>query len=260
VTTTAPRATLDGAALYIRYGYPPNELGACGPDDHRALFEYGVSGTVDGGLLGLASAFTGAWPYVRFIAEQTGLGDPLDYRVVEAYWIGNELLDRIDMSDFGRSLDDRFRHRSGPEWGRLAEGVPAGGVPNHAFHVFGIYPWVDLLGSDRGPHPLHVLDRCRIRWGEVVSVVGDQAVVESRPLLWSGRELHLGPPRAEVARVAIDGRGFLAGLEPGDAVSLHWDWVCDRLTDRQLANLQRSTRHQLDLTNRRVGRPGDLLE
>jgi hypothetical protein len=32
-------------------------------------------------------------------------------------------------------------------------------VPHHSFHVFGVYPWVGLLGSDRGETPLHVLDR-----------------------------------------------------------------------------------------------------
>lgn len=250
---------LDGALAFVRYAYPPNELGACGPADHRALFEYGVAGVVDGGLVELASQFTGAWPYLTFIAEQAGIGDPLDARVVEAYWIGNDLLDRVDMGRFGRSLDERFRRRSGPEWASLAAGIPAGGLPHHAFHVFGVYPWVDLLGADRGPHPLHVLDRCRIRWGEVVAVTGDRAVVDSRPLLWDGRALYLGSPVAEAVRVGAGGRSLLPELSPGDAVALHWDWVCDRLTGRQLATLERLTHHQLTITNRRTGHPGRIV-
>ena len=42
----------------------------------------------------------------------------------------------------------------------------------------------------------------------------------------------------------------LAGaVEPGDWCSLHWDWVCERLTPRQLAGLRRHTLAQLDVVN-----------
>lgn len=254
-----PARRLDGAGLFIRYAYPPNAHGSCGPDDHRTLYEYGLARTVDPGLVELTSQFTGAWPYLSFIAEATRIGDPLDHRVVEAYWVGNDLLERIDLHDFGRSMEDRFRRRSGPEWANLARGIPAGGLPHHSFHVFGVYPWVDLLAADRGPHPLHVLDRCRIRWGEVVAVSGDSAVVDSQPLLWDGRRLFLGAPVAESVRVGIDGRTLLPDLRPGDTVSLHWDWVCDRLTPRQLAHLERFTERQLTITNERVGHPGLII-
>ena len=183
-----------GPILFARYAYPPNERGYCGPPQHQTLLEYGASGVVDGGLVELAQAFEGAWPYLQFIAATTGIADPLDRRVVEAYWIGSDLLDRIDFKLFGDSLLDRFRPRAGSNWGYLAEAIPAGVVPHHAFHVFGIYPWVGLLGSDHGDHPLQILDRCRIRWGRVVSSDGDQVIVESQPLQWDGRSLTLGAP------------------------------------------------------------------
>ena len=40
----------DGPLLFARYAYPPNELGYCGGDDHRALLEQTSAGVVDGGL------------------------------------------------------------------------------------------------------------------------------------------------------------------------------------------------------------------
>jgi ABC-type polar amino acid transport system ATPase subunit len=40
--------------------------------------------------------FEGAWPYLEVIGGLAGL-DPLDARVVEAYWIGNGLIDGIDV-------------------------------------------------------------------------------------------------------------------------------------------------------------------
>ena len=43
-----------------------------------------------------ARQFDGAWAYLESIARAAGIADPLDERVVEAYWIGNDLLDRVD--------------------------------------------------------------------------------------------------------------------------------------------------------------------
>jgi hypothetical protein len=250
----------NGAILFARYAYPPNELGYCGPPDHQALLEYGAEGTVDPGLVELARGFAGAWPYLEFIAGATGIRTPLDRRVVEAYWIGGDLLDRIDLVAFGNSLVERFRRRAGSGWSSLAEAIPVGAVPNHAFHVFGVYPWVGLLRTGRSSTPLDHLDQCRIRWGQVVSTDGDEVTVLSRPLSYDGTDIGLGERRLETVRRAVDGVGFLDPFRPGDWVSMHWGWVCDRLSRRQLHLLRRSTLRQFEITNRRVAHSGVRAE
>ncbi len=252
----SPEALTSGAILFARYAYPPNELGYCGPADHQALLDYGAAGTVDRGLLQLAQGFAGAWPYLEFIAGATGIDSPLDRRVVEAYWLGTDLLDRIDMARFGNALTDRFRKRAGKGWGYLAEAIPAGAVPNHAFHVFGIYPWVGLLQTGRADTPLEQLEKCRIRWGQVVSTDGDQVTVLSRPVTYDGTDIGLGERRLETVRRSVDGLGFLDAFRQGDWVSMHWGWVCDRLSRRQLRLLQRYTMRQFEITNRRVVHSG----
>lgn len=257
---TAPaspsRWAADGPILFARYAYPPNELGYCGPDDHEALLQYAAAGVMDPGLADLARGFAGAWPYVELIAGETGIGNPLDRRVVEAYWLGSGLLDRIDMTTFGNALLDRFRTRAGSAWGFLAEAIPAGALPTHSFHVFGVYPWVGLLRGEQPEHPLRILDQCRIRWGRVVSVDGSQAVVMSQPLTFDGTHLGLGPYRPETVTRGTAGLGLAARVEPGDWVAMHWSWICDRLSRRQLVNLRRYAQLQLDVTNRRVSRSG----
>ena len=248
---------LAGAQLFIRYAYPPNSLGYCGPADSDALLQYGAAGTVDHGLTQLARAFQGAWPYLELISRATGIRDPLDHRVVEAYWVGNDLLPAVGLPATAESMEERFRPRTGRQFPHLLEGVLAGGVPHHSFHVFGVYPWVGLLGDDRkAPRALDVLDRCRIRWGRVVRAEGDRVTVSSRPLTWDGRTLAFGDPREERAIRAADGLSYLTDLQPGDWVSLHWDWVCDRLSGRQLAMLRGYTLRQLEITNHRIDRPG----
>jgi hypothetical protein len=254
---TAPGPS--GPLMFVRYAYPPNSLGYCGPTDSTALREYASAGVVDGGLVQLAKAFSGAWPYLELIAGGCGIADPLDRRVVEAYWVGNGLLDMIPLAHLAGTLEERFRPRVGRQFGWLAEGILAGGVPHHSFHVFGVYPWVGLLGDDRkADRALVVLDRCRIRWGRVTAIEGDQVIVESRPLVWDGQELTLGPPVTESAQAAVDGIGLIPRLAVGQWVSLHWDWVCDRLSERQLHALRRYTMRHLDLINRRVEHSGPL--
>ena len=238
-----------GPLLFARYAYPPNELGFCGPDDHPALLEYGAAGEADRGLVELARGFEGAWPYLEIIARANGIADPLDERVVEAYWVGNALLERVDLRLFGPFLDERFRGRAGRGWSAIADSVRAGSVPHHSFHVFQVYPWVGLMRSGWSEQPLQVLDRCRIRAGRVERVSGALVAVRFRPLAWDGRELGLGPPEVEEVAASRDGKGFVRDLRPGDEVSLHWNWVCDRLTPAQRRSLLRYTSRQLAIAN-----------
>jgi hypothetical protein len=199
--------TWRGLQLFAKYAYPPNELGYCGPDDHRALFDYGTSGAVDRGLWEFARGFPGPWPYLTLMAGAAGINDPFDVRLVEAYWIGNDLLDRVAMSDFGRMVESCFKPRTGSRFSQLAEGVPAGAVAHHSFHVFGVYPWMGLLKSGHVEEPLEKMDRCRIRWGQVLGLNGDEVTVRYRPLTFDGTDLALGAPETErVTRPCRAGR------------------------------------------------------
>jgi hypothetical protein len=244
-----------GPVLFARYAFPPNSHGFCGPADSAGFFEYGVTGQDDGGLRAMAQQFAGAWPYLQLIAGATGLSDPLDRRVVEAYWIGSPRLDMVGTRSVGNSMEDRFRYLTGARFSSITEGVLAGGVPHHSFAVFCIYPYTGLLTDRRkAPHALTVLDRCRIRWGQVRTVRGDQVVVESRPLTWDGVRLGLGAAETETAVRSVDGVGMVGDLEPGDWVSLHWEWVCDRLGPAQVDRLRRYTERHLAIVNDRETR------
>jgi Family of unknown function (DUF6390) len=232
---------LPGPLLFARYAYPPNALGFCGPPDSAALRGHGRAGVVTGELLRLARSFAGAWPYLESIAAHAGIGDPLDRRVVEAYWVGNRLLDGTTAAG---ARDGLGSHLAPGLTGELA----AAGLAHHSFHVLCAYPWAGMLDDPgRAGQAVAVLDQCRIRWGRVRALRGDRVAVRCQPLTWDGRRLSLGAPVATTARApAIS----TAALAVGDWVSLHWDWVCDRLTDRQVRALRATTRRHLRLVNR----------
>ena len=246
----------DGALLFARFAYPPNALGLCGPDDAPALLQQTAGRVSDPGLRQLARGFLGAWPYLELIAAANRIDDPLDARVVESYWIGNALLERVPVALLGGSLETRFKSRAAADWSKLCESLEAGARPHHNFHVFEVYPWVGLLRRGQAGEPLRILDRCRIRWGTVEKVVGDQALVRSSPLRWAQGSLRLGPARAELVRWRDGGEGLAGVPRPGEAVALHWDWLCHRLRPGQLRALRDETARQLALVNHGVRHPG----
>lgn len=240
---------LSGALLFARYAFPPNALGLCGPDDHQALLEHADTGTVDGGLVQIAKGFLGAWPYLELIAGANRITDPLDASVVEAYWLGNRLVRCVRPADVARHAEDRFRRVAGPDLGSIMDAVRRGVPVTHGFHVFAVYPWVGLLRQGRDQPALHVLDQCRISWGQVIELDGDSAVVLTPRLVRTDRGIELGSPGPQSFQVARDGASLAHGLSVGEWVSLHWDWVCDRLTRHQLVTLHATTAADLDSAN-----------
>jgi hypothetical protein len=234
-----------GAALFSRFAFPPNDLGYCGPADSQLLVDLMTSGTDEiEEFRNVIPAFAGAWPYLELIAASANR-DPLNPGVVEAYWLGNSLLEQVDLLLLGNSVEDRFRRRAGLDWVAVADGLNAGARPTHAFHVFCIYPWVGMLRSGVVEQALHVLDRCRIRWGQVTGDTGDRLLVRSRPLVWDGRILGLGPEQTESVLWPVDSRP----VAPGDWVAMHWDYVCQRISPTQRARLERYHNLHLEIAN-----------
>lgn len=240
-----------GEVLFARYAYAPNDLGYCGPAETSALLDLGATGVTDADVVSIARRFSGAWPYATLLAELAGVADPLDERIMRAYWLGGPLLDDARASAFGIKLLELIAGRAGHYWDHLTPALIAEAAPTHGFHVFGVYPWTRLL-AEVPDQALHVLDNCRIRWGEVLATEPEHVLVASSRLTWDGVELGLATPAQERVRFDYGGQRFVAAPAAGDCLALHWDTVCDRLDTEQRHQLAQSTRWQLEATNRRL--------
>jgi hypothetical protein len=256
--TPSTRATPSGPVLFARYAFGPNRLGLCGPEDWRSLLELGAASgatdaqavEIDRGLRDLAAGFEGAYPYLELIAAAHGIEDPMDRRVVDAYWVGNRLSDGVDPALMTQSMDSRFRAQLLPEAWKWLRGKPkAGARPTHAFHVLDVFPRIGLMRGGFVGDAVGLMESCRIRWGRVLEVRGETLVVDAVPMALTDGKLGLGEPRAQTARRWLDGRGFVSDVEAGDVVSLHWDWACEVLSPTRLDALRRRTLHQLELAN-----------
>jgi hypothetical protein len=220
-----------GLLQFIRYGFAPNLLSYCGPRDSKAIQDYLKAGRVDQGLKELMVEYTGALPHLRFIARQNQIKDPFDRKVVEAYWIGNGLLERCDLREFYDEIYQRFRKRVSPKSLKLLLGpIPQGARPHHSFHVL-----------QRGAFEpgLKTINNCLIRVGEIKSSKNEELKIKTKKLKMEKGELKLAPS-VETVR-ALDGSKY----KNGDWVSLHWGWMCEKITSAQKRQLDRWTEWNL---------------
>jgi len=246
----------DGALLSARYAFMPNRLRYCGGDTNSELFEYASRDQSDPGLQAILKEFQTMYPYLRLIAAANNITDPFNYKVVEAYWIGNELLENVSMQNFYRYLIDeqQLKKKFKPKLVEKVFGkIPAGAKPHHSFHVFNI---PKRTGHYPVEHTLETMDKCRIAGARIKKQelksnnnFSGKILVEYQPLLIKNNKLELGELIEKEVYSEINSQAFVSELKVGDWVSLHWDWVCDLLTAEQVSSLNKWTEYNLALAN-----------
>jgi len=242
---------VEGALLFGRFAYPPNRLGYCGPAESRSVYAYVAERRVDEGFFRLARDFQAAYFYLSLIAYSNGYRNPFHRKVVEAYWIGNELLDHVTPRKFYDALAEKFKKRMPDRaFAWLVGKLEHGAHPHHNFHVFDVYTRTGALKSARPDIALEHMDKCRGSWGSVEAVFGGQVAVRRQPLVLQGDRLQLGDPEVVLVDLAEgDVSGVLLEVKPGDTVAVHWDWAAHVLTPKQLRRLKAETELTVRLAN-----------
>jgi hypothetical protein len=64
-------------------------------------------------------------------------------------------------------------------------------------------------------------------------------------LAWTGNQLSLERVERRRLRWRRDGLGLAGELRTGDEVSVHWDWVCERLHPEAATRLERRLQARL---------------
>lgn len=245
-------ASLTGLSRCTRYAFGPNRLHYCGPDANQEILSYMEAGASDAGLEALLKAFRTMYPYLRLIADANGIRDAFDERVVEAYWLGNELLENVERQQLWRHLIEKqeIKKRIGAKsFNQVETKISQGAVPHHSFHVLDIWKRTGHLERE---HTLESLDSCRISWGTVKTVAGPKVTVETQPLLAVGGKLTLGEPVEKIFTRPLEAETDIEQLKAGDLVSIHWGVLCEVITPAQAATLKRYTLKHLALANQTI--------
>ncbi|RME53855.1 hypothetical protein D6783_00595 [Candidatus Woesearchaeota archaeon] len=245
---------MDGIELCIRFSLRPTSLRFCGPQRAQALFQrYLERKDNEDEVRAAFEQFEGLYPYLSAIAQKHGR-DVLDYDVVEAYWLGNRLLEGFTRDEARGIIEGLMAKRSALRslprriGEALIESLPEKVLPHHNFHVFYVG-----VGRTAGTVPLvmNSYDQCRISWGEVLEVRAEKELLRVRTtrLVEDGGKVVLG---GRVEREVGYVPGLLGRVRRGDFVALHWGFAPVLLREEDVARIEKYTRYALDLYNERA--------
>ena len=239
-----------GLSFCARFGYPPNSLSLCGPQQQVNLSWYAATLQPDRGTKEILEQFSTLYPYLQLIASSNDIGDPFDPRVVEAYWLGNELLQHIPIRSLETHLTDTLQLKkklSAKRLNPVLSKLDHNPLPHHSFHVLNIYHRTGHVEED---HTIQSMDACIIQWGTVEKLLPASLVVRTTPLMSKTNKLTFGPAMLrEIFPVGGKDKIF-SSLKINDVVSYHWGYLCQKLNNRQLQNLQFYTNQSIALANK----------
>ena len=242
-----------GIILHAKHAYMPNRLGYCGPDEKGKIRQELEEGRIDEELVRSLEKFEAAYPFLKLIARSTG-NHVFDYAVPEAYWIGNSLLERVPVPEFYAFSHRELKGRDPGEVREVFRELDGSALPHHTFYVMSTYATSSAAGgpnltNESGRKLAELIDNCRISWGRVRKVEGKELQVEARPLQLVDGRFRLASPTLKRVQYNPQVRPF-GSVKPGDVVSLHWNYACDVLNDRQSRNVAKYTAADLSLVNR----------
>jgi hypothetical protein len=241
--------TMDGILRCSRYSFGPNRLHYCGPDANKEMREMIEKEGNDFGLSHLLKQFKTLFPYLRHIAEANKIKDPFNEKVVEAYWLGNDLLKNVEKNSLYNFLVDDLRVKdkvNSKEFSYLEEKIGKGAVPHHSFHVFNI--WNQEGHGDKLDRLIR-MDECRISSGVIIEVKGPEIVVSTEPLVYENGKFNLGPAISKVITRKLESEYDIEQIKPGQTVSIHWSQPCEVITSLQAETLRKYTLKNIEFAN-----------
>lgn len=180
------------------------------------------------------------YPYLQAIAICNDL-NPFDKKVVEAYFVGNELLERVSFQRICGIIQQILEKRK-VEKGQILEilnNLPSNIKPHHNFHVLYLFP---KISKER--ISMNLLELCRVAWARVIGRGQRQLEVEYIPLRKEKGRIRL---EKEAIRITIGyAQEIFPRIEIGDIIALHWGKPCMVLSQTQVQLLERYTKEALN--------------
>ena len=241
-----------GLLLCARYSSAPNFFGYCGPEENASLIDHLKEKVADKEVGVILSQFDSLFSYLKLISTENKIADPFNQKVVEAYWIGNPLLDNISNKNYSYLLQEKLDLEKKMEVIKFqkikAKVLSARFYPHHAFHVFNIFKRTGHVNSN---HTLETMDQCRISFGKIkiLDSRNKTLTINAKTLELKKNKLSLSLPKLKQIKYDYNGKSFLNNLKIADWVSFHWGFVCDILTTQQIKNLEFYTQKAIEFYN-----------
>jgi len=231
---------MQGLKIAALYSFPPGRFGLCGMGEKSSheILDF-LKGEKVPNIKEILETFEGSLFYYRLIAKENKISNHFDEKVVRAYWIGNDLLEKVRISKLREVVAKNLKKP------KLAEKLPENSRAHHSFHVLVAGPMKRDLIMTEG-----MKDLCKVSWGKILKIEDYKLqianlIVEYQPLL-KERKWFLGKP---IKRRIFWFKSILPKVKVGDFVSFHWDLVLEKLTKKDLENLKKYTQLSIEIAN-----------
>jgi len=223
------------------YSLPPNELGYCGPNGSwHAFMKLQENPNEENAAKAreLLHGFYALQPYLELIAEANNL-KPFDEEVIEAYWLGNKVLESVEHKKIRETILS-FKQHGLPAriCKKKAEELPAEMLPHHSMHVL----YINFISQKVAP-VVENLSECLVHKASVLKNSGKEISVNCTGLVLEGKNLRLEENVRQVKNP------FGLGAEAGARISVHWGNAIELLSEKQVQNLEKYTRKTIEAVN-----------
>ena len=207
------------------YSIPPNKLGYCGPDKSWKTLNSFISNPTKQNAEAakhLLTNFNALYPYLELIADANSL-EPFDAEVIEAYWIGNQLLENVSCKQIQKTIIS-FQNFGLPKSiaKKKASELPDGMLPHHSMHVL----YINFISQKVEPIVKN-LSNCLVQWAKVLEETPKGIRVKGIELFLESAELKLRE------KEKIVHNPFNLALKPNDIVTVHWSSSIEIVTEQK---------------------------
>lgn len=233
---------MDKKALILesRFSLPPNFLGYCGQKTAHENFKKCITAGDCTGVPREVTKFIVLYPYLKTLSSVTGLSK-LSYPVVESYWFGNDKLSLAKNEHYDLLLDN-FLRQGVPDFfvEELRAKKPTVFIPSHLFHVLHIG-----VGRASGAVPFNMdsINNCMIRWGKIIEITNNSALVDLHSLK-TNKTCYVLFKHKEV--IPID-HELTPGLKQNQTVAVHWKLIVKKLTSEETEKLDYWTKKVISI-------------
>lgn len=234
---------MNGIRLCCGFSRVTNQRKYCGPKEaYKQMADFLRTEKGQDEVSSLLSQFEGLYPYLQLIAQKHGLS-PFDDGVIEAYWLGNELLDAFSSEDYLAFFPELVKKGLPRQFvANLERCMPLGAIPHHTFHVLFIG-----VGRVTGSVPTNLasMKQCMATWGEVLHVGSSDLLVKGPLLQQQNSKFSL----SSHVEYTVSYEPSLFQPKEKDMVAMHWGECACILNIQQYENLKYYTQKVIALVN-----------
>ncbi|MCX8189997.1 MAG: DUF6390 family protein [Candidatus Diapherotrites archaeon] len=235
---------IEALSRACKYALAPNKLGYCGKCDYSEIYISFLKNPKQEDVPKIEESlksFRAMYSYLKLIAEYNNV-NPFSEKAIEAYWLGNSLLDNVPVEAVKSLIKNDFIEIPLKQREMKADFLKKKVLLQHSFHVL----YINFLNPRLKPIAKN-MDNCIVKYGKVLEIWKDKVKTKSMALSYNLGEIKV------MEKVLSFENPYRYDLKKGDLVSAHWGNIIEKIDKIGKSKIKESTFSNLALANSYLG-------